>query len=168
MSMQSATSPAIAFTPPKRNSLTHIPGDEGWPIIGQTVSVLADPKGHVERHAEKFGLVYRSHLFGETSLVLLGPEANELVLLDQTKLFSSTLGWGRILGLLFPRGLMLRDFDEHRLHRRALSFAFKSGPYCCAGCAMEGQARRDAPLSGDETAHARPRRNLVSGCRYRA
>jgi cytochrome P450 len=128
MSMQSATTPAVAFTPPKRNSLTHIPGDEGWPIVGQTLSVLADPKGHVERHARKFGLVYRSHLFGETSLVLLGPEANELVLLDQAKLFSSTLGWGRILGLLFPRGLMLRDFDEHRLHRRALSFAFKSGP----------------------------------------
>jgi cytochrome P450 len=128
MSMQSATSPAISFTPPKRNSLTHIPGDEGWPFVGQTLSVLADPKGHVESHAKKFGLVYRSHLFGETSLVLLGPEANELVLLDQAKLFSSTLGWGRILGLLFPRGLMLRDFDEHRLHRRALSFAFKSGP----------------------------------------
>jgi cytochrome P450 len=128
MSMQSAASPAIAFTPPKRNSLTHIPGDEGWPIVGQTLSVLADPKGHVEKHSAKYGLVYRSHLFGETSLVLLGPEANELVLFDQAKLFSSTLGWGRILGLLFPRGLMLLDFDEHRLHRRALSVAFKSGP----------------------------------------
>src|SRR4249920_477196 len=128
MSMQHVASPAISFTPPKRNSLTHIPGDEGWPLIGKTLEVLADPKGHVERNAAKYGLVYRSHLFGETSLVLLGPEANELVLFDQAKQFSSTLGWGRILGLLFPRGLMLLDFDEHRLHRRALSVAFKSGP----------------------------------------
>jgi cytochrome P450 len=128
MPMQSVASPAISFTPPKRNSLTHIPGDEGWPIIGKTLEVLADPKGHIEQHAAKYGLVYRSHLFGETSLVLLGPEANELVLFDQAKLFSSTHGWGRILGLLFPRGLMLLDFDEHRLHRRALSVAFKSGP----------------------------------------
>ena len=78
------------FTPPKRNSLTHIPGDEGWPIIGKTLQVLADPKGHVERHARKYGLVHRSHIFGETSVVLLGPEANELVLFDQAKLFSST------------------------------------------------------------------------------
>jgi cytochrome P450 len=128
MSMQSVASPAITITPPRRNSLTHIPGDEGWPLIGQTLAALADPKGHVERHAKKFGLVYRTHLFGETSLSLLGPEANELVLFDQAKLFSSSLGWGRILGLLFPRGLMLLDFDEHRLHRRALSVAFKSGP----------------------------------------
>src|SRR5437667_10957369 len=128
MSMQSVASPAIQFTPPKRNSLTHIPGDEGWPIIGKTLEVLADPKGHIERNAARYGSVYRSHMFGETSIVLLGPEANELVMFDQAKLFCSTHGWGRILGLLFPRGLMLLDFEEHRLHRRALSVAFKSGP----------------------------------------
>ena len=128
MSMQSVATPAIALTPPKRNSLTHIPGDEGWPLIGKTLDVLADPKGQVERSAAKYGLLYRSHIFGETSLTFLGPEANELVLFDQAKLFSSSLGWGRILDLLFPRGLMLLDFDEHRLHRRALSVAFKSGP----------------------------------------
>src|SRR3954463_11191914 len=128
MSMQSVASPAITLTPPKRNSLTHIPGDEGWPIIGKTLDVVADPKGHVERRSAKSGLVYPSHIFGETSVVLLGPEANELVLFDQAKLFSSTHGWGQVLGLLFPRGLMLLDFEEHRLHRRALSVAFKSGP----------------------------------------
>src|ERR1700710_2837387 len=128
MSMQNMASPAIPLTPPKRNSLKHIPGDEGWPLIGKTLEVLADPKGQVERMHAKFGPVYRSHLFGETSLSLLGPEANELVLFDQAKQFSSTHGWGRILGLLFPRGLMLLDFEEHRLHRRALSVAFKSGP----------------------------------------
>jgi len=128
MSMQNVASPAITFTPPKRNSLKHIPGDEGWPLIGKTLTVLADPKGHVEGEAAKYGLVYRSHTFGETNVVLLGPDANELVLFDQAKQFSSTHGWGRILGPLFPRGLMLLDFEEHRLHRRALSVAFKSGP----------------------------------------
>jgi cytochrome P450 len=128
MSMQSAVSPTIRPRPPKRGSLKHIPGDEGWPIVGKTLQVLADPKGHVEGNAAKYGLVYRTHLFGETSIVLLGPEANELALFDQAKLFSSTHGWDIILGRLFPRGLMLLDFDEHRLHRRALSVAFKSGP----------------------------------------
>src|ERR1700753_3566251 len=128
MSMQNVASPAFSFTAPKRNSLTHIPGDEGWPIIGKTLSVLADPKAHIERCGAKYGHVYRSHMFGETSIVLLGPEANELVMFDQAKLFSSTHGWNLILGRLFPRGLMLLDFDEHRLHRKALSVAFKSGP----------------------------------------
>jgi len=129
MSMQSVASPrAGILTPPKRNLLAHIPGDEGWPVIGRTLSVLADPKGEVERMAATHGLIYRSRVLGETSISVLGPEANELLLFDQSKLFSSTHGWGSILGLLFPRGLMLLDFDEHRLHRRALSVAFKSGP----------------------------------------
>jgi cytochrome P450 len=129
MSVQSAVSTTTAvLTPPKRNLLAHIPGNEGWPIVGRTLAILADPKGEVERMAAKHGLVYRSRVLGETSISLLGPEANELVLFDQSKLFSSTHGWGTILGRLFPRGLMLLDFDEHRLHRRALSVAFKSGP----------------------------------------
>src|SRR5438046_4482902 len=78
--------------------------------------------------AAKYVPIYRSRAFGETSVTLLGPEANELVLFDQTKLFSSTNGWESILGRLFPRGLMLMDFDEHRVHRRAMSVEFKSGP----------------------------------------
>ncbi len=127
MSMQNVA-PALPYTAPKRNQLTHIPGDEGWPIIGKTFQVLADPKGHIEANAAKYGPIYRTHVFGETNVVLLGPEANELVMFDQAKLFSSTHGWNHVLGRLFPRGLMLLDFDEHRLHRKALSVAFKSGP----------------------------------------
>ena len=178
MSMQSVASPVYTFTPPRRNSLTHIPGDEGWPLIGKTLDVLADPKGQVERSSAKYGLVYRSHLFGETSLVLLGPDANELVLFDQAKQFSSTLGWGRILGLLFPRGLMLLDFEEHRLHRRALSVAFKSGPMksylgeldtgiAARVAQWKATAGTDAVLPRDEAAHARPRGDLVSRRRHR-
>ena len=104
MSMQSVASPVYSFTKPRRNSLTHIPGDEGWPLIGKTLEVLADPKGQVERQSKKYGLVYRSHLFGETSLVLLGPDANELVLFDQAKQFSSTLGWGAFSDCCFRAG----------------------------------------------------------------
>jgi cytochrome P450 len=129
MSMQSVVSPAVPIlTPVKRTSLQHIPGSEGWPVVGRTFAILADPKGEVERMAARYGLVYRTRVLGETSITLLGPEANELVLFDQSKLFSSTHGWGMILDRLFPRGLMLLDFEEHRLHRRALSVAFKSGP----------------------------------------
>jgi cytochrome P450 len=129
MSIQVADSSFAARpVPPKRSALAHIPGNEGWPIVGRTLSVLADPKGEVERMGRTYGPVYRSRVLGETSITLLGPEANELVLFDNTKLFSSTYGWGSILNRLFPRGLMMLDFEEHRLHRRALSVAFKAGP----------------------------------------
>jgi len=111
-----------------RAALGHIPGDEGWPLIGRTFHALADPLAEAQTMTRRFGPVYRTRLLGETSVSLMGPDANEFVYLDQTKLFSSTHGWNSILGLLFPRGLMLLDFDEHRLHRRALSVAFKAGP----------------------------------------
>ena len=126
--MQGITASGFTLTPPDRRALSHIPGDEGWPIIGRTFEVLADPRGDAERMAARYGMVYRSRILGETSISLLGPEANELLLFDQAKQFSSEHGWGTILGRLFPRGLMLLDFDEHRRHRRALSVAFKSGP----------------------------------------
>jgi len=148
MTMQSVTSAAVSpgpVTTVARSALAHIPGEEGWPLVGNTLRLLADPKGEVERMATKYGLTYRSRAFGETSVTLLGPEANELVLFDQTKLFSSTHGWDSILGRLFPRGLMLLDFDEHRMHRRALSVAFKAGPMRAYLAALdEGIAKRVA------------------------
>jgi cytochrome P450 len=118
--------PAVPELP--RDALDHIPGTYGWPIVGTTLQTLADPKGFVERCVAKYGPVYRHYSFGRRMITLLGPEANEFVLFDQGKLFSSTHGWGPVLDLLFPRGLMLLDFEEHRLHRKALSVAFKAGP----------------------------------------
>ena len=108
--------------------LSHIPGDDGLPFFGNTFRLLADPKGEVERLAQRYGPVYRSRAFGLRITTLLGPEANEFVLFDRQKLFSSAQGWNPFLGKLFPRGLMLLDFDEHRIHRKALSVAFKTEP----------------------------------------
>jgi cytochrome P450 len=114
--------------PPPRRALAHIPGEDGWPIVGSTFEVLADPKRYFETRAARHGLLVRAYTFGEMGVQLLGPAANELVLFDQARLFSSAGGWGRFMDRVFPRGLMMLDFDEHRLHRRALSVAFKAGP----------------------------------------
>ncbi len=111
-----------------RHALAHIPGEDGWPVVGRTFELLAEPQRFVEQMAKRYGPVHRTRALGDTSIGLLGPEANEFVLLDLEKIFSSALGWSLLLEKLFPRGLILRDFDEHRLHRRALSVAFKAEP----------------------------------------
>ncbi|MBV9289882.1 MAG: cytochrome P450 [Hyphomicrobiales bacterium] len=113
---------------PPLASLVHIPGTEGWPLVGSTLALLADPRGLAERLAARFGPVHRTRLFGFRTITLLGPDANEFVLLDQAKIFSSTHALSIFLERLFPRGLMLLDFDEHRVHRKALAVAFKAGP----------------------------------------
>jgi cytochrome P450 len=112
---------------PKR-ALKDIPGEDGWPIIGNTLKLLKDPLKFGNRMVATYGQVYRNHAFGGPTVQLIGPEANELVLFDRDKLFSSEQGWGPMLNLLFPRGLMLMDFDKHRADRRTLSVAFKPEP----------------------------------------
>jgi cytochrome P450 len=114
--------------PPPVQALAHIPGEKGLPIVGSTFAVLSDPKRFFEAAGSRYGKVIRANILGETGVTLLGPEANELVLFDQQRLFSSKLGWGRFMDRVFPRGLMMMDFDEHRLQRRVLSVAFKAGP----------------------------------------
>jgi cytochrome P450 len=120
-----AAKPAIPA--PNRAALAHIPGDDGLPVVGDTFRFIANPLGYAEEMARQYGLVHRTRVFGLRSVSLLGPDGLGFVLFDQTKLFSSMEGWDPFLGLLFPRGLMLRDFDDHRLHRRAMSAAFKAG-----------------------------------------
>ena len=111
-----------------RRSLSHIPGHRGWPVVGNTLEVLKDPLEYHRRMNERHGPVYRSNTLGAESVVLLGPDANELVLFDKERNFSSEQGWGPYLNLLFPRGLMLMDFEKHRTDRKALSVAFKPEP----------------------------------------
>ncbi len=108
--------------------LSHIPGEDGWPIVGTTLKVLADPPGFGARMRATYGDVYRTRNFGYRSVALIGADANELVLFDRDRNFSSAGGWGPVLNRLFPRGLMLLDFDHHRADRRALGAAFKPAP----------------------------------------
>lgn len=108
--------------------IAHIPGEAGLPVVGNTFRMLADPHAFTRRMVETYGRVYKSKAFGGWNIAMVGADANELVLFDREKLFSSEQGWGPILDRLFPRGLMLMDFDHHRADRRALSIAFKPGP----------------------------------------
>ncbi len=112
----------------RKGTLDHIPGNYGLPFVGNTFKLLADPIAFSEDMAARYGPVYRNRALGGTGVNLLGPDANELVLFDRDKIFSSEQGWGPVLNLLFPRGLMLMDFDKHRADRKTLSVAFKPEP----------------------------------------
>ena len=74
----------------------------------------------------KYGPTFRVHLAGRPVLIIGGPDAVREVLLDRDKNFSSELGWKKSIGKLFARGLMLKDFDEHRVDRRLMQMAFRN------------------------------------------
>ena len=108
-------------------SLAHLPGYRAFGPFDNTVAILRDPRAFFEASEKRFGPVYTASFLGSCGVHVLGPDANELVFADREKAFSSRLGWAPYLDRVFPRGVISMDFDEHRLHRRALSVAFKSG-----------------------------------------
>ena len=105
--------------------LKHIPGDSGLPLFGQTFHFLRDYRGLVEQRYQRYGLISRGHTLFQHSLMLLGPEANEIVLKNSDGQFSSRLAWNPLLDRLFPDGLMLKDAEAHRYDRKILQGAFK-------------------------------------------
>ena len=134
---------------PPPEALDHIPGEGGWPLVGNTFRMLADPHQFARDMIAKYGKVYKNKAFGGWQIALVGAEANELLLFNRDKIFSSEQGWGPILDQLFPRGLMLMDFDHHRIDRRALSIAFKPEPMRhYSGSLNTGIAREVATWEG--------------------
>ena len=58
-------------------------------------------------------------------VILTGPQANRLVLLDEDANFSSRWGWD-VVHDYFARMVLVRDFEDHRQHRRIMTGLFKS------------------------------------------
>ncbi|MEO0391556.1 MAG: cytochrome P450, partial [Pseudomonadota bacterium] len=103
------------------HAIPHLPAA---PILGHTLHFLRDPYGLHARSRTRLGDVYKISLLGEWRVTLGGADALEFILGDRDHLFSSKGGWDVLHGL-FPGGLMLRDFDDHRAHRRTLQTAFR-------------------------------------------
>jgi cytochrome P450 len=78
------------------------------------------------RRHTRFGEVSWGGAFGTEIVLVLGPEGIGEVLSNSDKAFSNKEGWEYLIGPFFERGVMLMDFDEHRLHRRIMQQAFKS------------------------------------------
>ncbi len=107
------------------SALAHVPGNDGRFLIGHSLDFLADPLGFARRTLAEHGPISRTNFLFQRRLSLISAEANEFVLLDRAGNFSAYLGWEPVLGPLFPRGLMLRDGDDHRYHRRLMQPAFR-------------------------------------------
>ena len=107
-------------------NLSHIPGDYGWPLVGHAVRSAANLLDFLINDSNKYGLVYRTQLGTQRMVVALGADINQQVYLDKNRHFSSEKGYEYSMAPFFGGGLMLRDFDEHRFHRRIMQTAFKT------------------------------------------
>lgn len=124
-SMEAAQQEAAKLPRMPQRKLAGIPGDYGWPLLGATVPFLKDYHKLVTDQANKYGPVFKGSVLFQRGVTLLGPEANEFVLKDPEHAFSSRAAWNPLLEKLFTDGLMLRDFADHKFHRRIMQQAFK-------------------------------------------
>lgn len=111
---------------PNNNRLGHIPGDYGMPLLGKTFPLFKDPCGTYERHHLKNGRTSKMSVNGIKTLLLVGPEHAQDLFMDSQKRYSSQMGWSGFMGDFFQGGVLMRDFDEHRIQRRIMQSAFKN------------------------------------------
>ncbi|HVS13433.1 MAG TPA: cytochrome P450 [Thermoanaerobaculia bacterium] len=108
------------------DAMAHLPGERGTPLVGHTLQFVRDARELVARMRDAHGATFRVSMFGFPVLVVGHPDHVKRALMDPGKDFSSRLGWQHAIGELFCDGLMLRDFDEHRLHRKLMQVAFRT------------------------------------------
>lgn len=106
--------------------LGHLPGSNGWPIVGDLPKVLGDLLGLAQQRYQQYGPVSRVNMAINRGVLALGPELSQQILLDTKQDFSPKMGYRRSLKPFFGEGLLLQDFDEHRFQRRILQSGFKT------------------------------------------
>ena len=102
--------------------ITRVPGIPG---LGNTVAFLRDARALLRDSQAVYGDAFEVHVLGQPVTVLLSPEATKEIYIDRAENFSSEIGWSFTIGPMFHHGLMLRDFDDHHLHRRVMQYAFR-------------------------------------------
>ena len=122
--MDSASQLPYEQRPPNRD-LSHMDGDYGWPFVGKTWDIFRDPHTLFERHYEKYGPISRISITGSKCVLLLHPDYAQRVLMDREKNFSTKMGWQSVMADFFQGGLVMRDYEEHRVHRGIMQSSFK-------------------------------------------
>ncbi|MFE6616500.1 cytochrome P450 [Amycolatopsis sp. NPDC057786] len=110
-------------TPPAGSGLRPVRGDFGTPVVGHLLDYIRFGTDFGRERYERYGPVTWMGAFGTRIATVAGPEATQLVLTNKDKAFSQA-GWAFLIDQFFHRGLMLLDFDEHKMHRRIMQQAF--------------------------------------------
>ena len=101
-----------------------IPGDRGLPILGHIPYFLHHANRFLAEQQAKHGDVYAIRAPGRRMIMVMGQGSTKHFMVDHGDKLSSEQGWSDSAGLFFPRGLMLRDGETHKVHRNIMRVAF--------------------------------------------
>lgn len=104
-------------------SLPLPPGQLGFPVIGETISFLQDPN-FADKRQRKYGSIFKTHIFGRPTIILIGADANRFLFSNDNKYFISV--WPPSTRTLLGKGaLSLQQGDVHKSRRKILFQAFQ-------------------------------------------
>ncbi|BAY24957.1 cytochrome P450 [Calothrix sp. NIES-2100] len=105
------------------------PGNFGLPLIGETISFLRDPD-FTDKRYQRYGSIFKTHLFGSPTVIMIGADANRFLLTNENQYFS--ISWpDSTRTLLGPASLAVQTGGTHQKRRKLLSQAFQ--PRALAG-----------------------------------
>ena len=105
-----------------------MPGSPGLPFFGRTLDYYRDPNRLFDELYRRYGPVWRTRLLWVDIVCVCGPDADEYVLMNRSKVFSNEKGYEFPIGKLFRGGIMLKDGETHRRERLIMQQAFNKEP----------------------------------------
>lgn len=96
-----------------------LPGSFGLPLFGETLAFVSNPD-FIKKRYRQFGSVFKTHLIGRPTVVMIGPKAAEFILSSHIEHFSWREGWPETFKILLGESLFLQDGEEHRRNRRLM------------------------------------------------
>ena len=106
-------------------NLDHIPGSRGLPVMGHAPWLATKSHKWMVNQYEKFGSVFKLRVLHRELLVMVGPEANRMLLKNEDKIFSNFLAYGPTIKNLLDDNVLSLDFTHHKTTRKTLQAAFK-------------------------------------------
>ncbi len=105
------------------NSLPLPPGNFGLPVIGESIEFLRDPD-FTKKRQEKYGYVFKTHIFGQPTILAMGADANKHIFTNENRYFTNN--WPKSTReLLGANSLSVQVGTEHQKRRKILSQAFQ-------------------------------------------
>ncbi|XP_071914634.1 cytochrome P450 724B1 isoform X2 [Coffea arabica] len=94
------------------------PGSLGWPLVGKTLEYLKPHKSNstgqfLQEHCSRYGRVFKSHLFGNPTIVSCDLELNTFILQNEGKLFASSYPKS-VQSILGKLSMLLVSGEQHR------------------------------------------------------
>jgi retinoid hydroxylase len=111
------------ITPPRIEISKLPPGSLGFPIIGEGFNLIIDPNKFAMKRFEKHGSIFKTKIFGSSTIYVRGGEAINFVVTNENKYFSNNLP-PSTKSLIGPYSLSNQSGTLHQNRRRLIYKVF--------------------------------------------